>query len=123
ASSVNVIMAQRLVRKLCPKCKKKETIHPEALRELGVTSDDVFDIYKAEGCTACSNTGYSGRTGLYEVMPISDALREMILNRASASEIKEQAVREGMSTLRGDGIHKLKNGITSLEEVLRESAA
>ena len=67
--------------------------------------------------------GYSGRTGLYEVMPISDALREMILNRASASEIKEQAVREGMITLRGDGILKLKNGITSLEEVLRESAA
>jgi type IV pilus assembly protein PilB len=123
SSSVNVIMAQRLVRKLCPKCKKKEKIHPEALRELGITSDDVFDFYKAEGCTTCSNTGYSGRTGLYEVMPISDALREMILNRASASEIKEQAVREGMVTLRGDGILKLKDGVTSLEEVLRESAA
>jgi type IV pilus assembly protein PilB len=123
SSSVNVIMAQRLVRKLCTKCKKKEKIHPEALRELGATSGEAFDIYKAEGCPACSNTGYSGRTGLYEVMPISDALREMILNRASASEIKEQAVREGMITLRGDGIIKLKAGITSLEEVLRESAA
>ena len=123
SSSVNVIMAQRLVRKLCPKCKKKEKIHPEALRELGANADDSFEIYKAEGCPACSNTGYSGRTGLYEVMPISDAIREMILNRASASEIKEQAVREGMLTLRGDGIWKLKNGITSLEEVLRESAA
>ena len=123
SSSVNVIMAQRLVRKLCPKCKQKEKIHPEALRELGITSDDTFDIYKAGGCPACSNTGYSGRTGLYEVMPISDALREMILNRASAAEIKEQAVREGMNSLRGDGIWKLKNGITSLEEVLRESAA
>jgi len=123
SSSVNVIMAQRLVRKLCVKCKKKEKIHPEALRELGVTSGDEFEIYKAEGCPACNSTGYSGRTGLYEVMPVSDALREMILNRASASEIKEQAVREGMTTLRGDGIWKLKNGITSLEEVLRESAA
>jgi type IV pilus assembly protein PilB len=123
SSSVNVIMAQRLVRKLCAKCKKKEKIHPEALRELGNTSEDSFEIYRAEGCPACSNTGYSGRTGLYEVMPVSDALREMILNRASASEIKEQAVREGMMTLRGDGIWKLKNGITSLEEVLRESAA
>jgi type IV pilus assembly protein PilB len=123
ASSVNVIMAQRLVRKLCAKCKKKEKIHPEALRELGVTSDDGFEIYRAEGCPACNSTGYAGRTGLYEVMPISDTLREMVLNRASSSEIKEQAVREGMSTLRGDGIWKLKNGITSLEEVLRESAA
>ena len=123
ASSVNVIMAQRLVRRLCPKCKQKEKIHPEALRELGIVSDETFDMYKAAGCPACSNTGYSGRTGLYEVMPVSDALREMILNRASAAEIKEQAVREGMATLRGDGIWKLKNGITSLEEVLRESAA
>ncbi len=123
ASSVNVIMAQRLVRKLCAKCKTKEAIHPEALRELGVTSDDLFDIYKPVGCTACNNTGYSGRTGLYEVMPISEAIREMILNRSSSSEIKEQAVREGMSTLRGDGILKLKAGGTSLQEVLRESAA
>jgi type IV pilus assembly protein PilB len=123
SSSVNVILAQRLVRKLCGKCKKKEKIHPEALRELGVASGETFELYKAEGCPTCSNTGYSGRIGLYEVMPISDALREMILNRASASEIKEQAVREGMITLRGDGILKLKAGVTSLEEVLRESAA
>jgi len=123
SSSVNVILAQRLVRKLCTKCKKKEKIHPEALRELGVTSGETFDIYAAGGCPACSNTGYSGRTGLYEVMPVSDALREMILNRGSASEIKEQAVREGMITLRGDGILKLKAGVTSLAEILRESAA
>jgi type IV pilus assembly protein PilB len=123
SSSVNVILAQRLVRKLCAKCKKKEKIHPEALRELGVTSGETFDVYAAGGCPACSNTGYSGRTGLYEVMPVSDALREMILNRGSASEIKEQAVREGMITLRGDGILKLKAGVTSLAEILRESAA
>jgi type IV pilus assembly protein PilB len=123
SSSVNVIMAQRLVRRICGKCKTKEKIHPEALRELGLASEEPFDIYKGEGCTACSNTGYSGRTGLYEVMPISEAIREMILNRSSSTEIKDQAVREGMITLRGDGIWKLKNGITSLEEVLRESAA
>jgi type IV pilus assembly protein PilB len=123
ASSVNVIMAQRLLRRLCVKCKSKEKIHPEALRELGITSDDAFDMYKPVGCTACSNTGYSGRTGIYEVMPISEAIREMILNRGSSTEIKEQAVREGMITLRGDGILKLKAGITSLQEVLRESAA
>jgi len=123
ASSVNVIMAQRLIRKLCLKCKKKEKLHPEALRELGLSVDEGFDIYGPIGCPSCSNTGYAGRSGLYEVMPVSDALREMILNRASASEIKEQAVREGMITLRGDGIIKLKAGVTSLEEVLRETAA
>jgi type IV pilus assembly protein PilB len=123
SSSVNVIMAQRLIRKLCMKCKKKEKLHPEALRELGLSAEEGFDIYGPVGCPACSNTGYAGRSGLYEVMPVSDALREMILNRASASEIKEQAVREGMITLRGDGILKLKSGITSLEEVLRETAA
>jgi len=123
ASSVNVIMAQRLIRKLCTKCKKSEKIHSEALRELGLGAEETFEIYAPVGCPACSNTGYSGRSGLYEVMPVSDALREMILNRASASEIKEQAVREGMITLRGDGILKLKNGVTSLEEVLRETAA
>jgi type IV pilus assembly protein PilB len=123
SSSVNVILAQRLIRKLCAKCKKKEKIHPEALRELGVGSEEAFEIYGPVGCPACSNTGYAGRSGLYEVMPISDALREMILNRSSATEIKDQAVREGMITLRGDGIIKLKAGITSLEEVLRETAA
>ncbi len=123
ASSVNVIMAQRLIRRLCVKCKKKEKIHPEALRELGIPSSEPFDIYKQQGCPSCSNTGYAGRTGLYEVMPVSETIREMILNRASAAEIKEQAVREGMITLRGDGIVKLKAGVTSLEEVLRESAA
>ncbi len=123
SSSVNVILAQRLIRKLCPKCKKKEKLHPEALRELGVGAEEAFDICGPVGCPSCSNTGYAGRSGLYEVMPVSDALREMILNRASASEIKEQAVREGMITLRGDGILKLKAGVTSLEEVLRETAA
>lgn len=123
ASSVNVILAQRLIRKLCAKCKKKEKLHPEALRELGLSPDEGFDIHGPIGCPSCSNTGYSGRSGLYEVMPVSEALREMILNRASASEIKEQAVREGMITLRGDGIIKLKAGVTSLEEVLRETAA
>lgn len=123
ASSVNVIMAQRLVRRLCNKCKKKEKIHPEALRELGIPNEEPFDIYKQVGCTACSNTGYAGRTGLYEVMPVSDTIREMILNRASTSEIRDQAIKEGMITIRADGILKLKAGITSLEEVLRESVA
>ncbi len=73
------------------------------------------------GCPKCSNTGYKGRTGLYEVMPISSEIREMILNRCSSTEIGEQAVKEGMLTLRADGVEKLKMGWTSVEEVLRET--
>jgi type IV pilus assembly protein PilB len=121
ASSTNLILAQRLVRKLCTKCKNKVEIHPEALRELGIDENAPFDIYEAVGCPSCSGTGYSGRLGLYEVMLVSEEIRQMILDRCSSSEIKESAVRDGMLTLRTDGIVKLKEGTTSLEEVLKET--
>ena len=121
ASSTNLILAQRLVRKLCTKCKNKIEIHPEALRELDIPGEQTFDIFEPIGCPSCSNTGYSGRLGLYEVMPVSEEVRQMILDRCSSSEIKEQAVREGMLTLRADGITKLKEGTTSLAEVLKET--
>jgi type IV pilus assembly protein PilB len=121
SSSTNLILAQRLIRKLCEKCKAKEVIHPEALRELGIPNEPVFDIYNKVGCPACSGTGYKGRLGLYEVMPLSADIKEMILNRASSAEIKDQAIKDGMVTLREDGILKLREGITSLEEVLRET--
>jgi type IV pilus assembly protein PilB len=121
ASSTNLILAQRLVRRLCGQCKEEVEIHPEAMRELGITDEDPFKIFEARGCQKCSNTGYKGRVGLYEVMPISEEVREMILNRCSANEIKIQAINEGMLTLRADGVLKLKEGVTSLEEVLRET--
>jgi type IV pilus assembly protein PilB len=121
ASSTNLILAQRLVRRLCPHCKEEVKIHPEAMRELGIGSEDPFNIFEARGCQKCSSTGYKGRLGLYEVMPISEEIREMILNRCSSNEIKIQAINEGMMTLRADGILKLKGGSTSLEEVLRET--
>jgi type IV pilus assembly protein PilB len=121
ASSTNLILAQRLIRKLCLKCKNKIQIHPEALRELGLPGESQFDIYDPVGCPTCSGTGYSGRLGLYEVMPVSEEIRQMILDRCSSTEIKEQAVREGMLTLRADGITKLKEGTTSLAEVLKET--
>jgi type IV pilus assembly protein PilB len=121
ASSTNLILAQRLVRRLCSSCKEEKLIHPEAMRELNITDEDPFLIHEAKGCQKCSNTGYKGRVGLYEVMPVSEEIREMILNRCSSSEIKIQAVNEGMLTLRADGILKLKGGVTSLEEVLRET--
>ncbi len=122
ASSTNLIQAQRLIRRLCEKCKQPVEIHPEALRELGIPNEAPFQIFNPGGCPKCSNTGYKGRLGVYEVMPISAEISEMILNRCSSTEIKEQAVKEGMLTLRSDGIVKLKLGITSLEEVLRETS-
>jgi len=122
ASSTNLIQAQRLIRRLCEKCKQPVEIHHEALRELGIPNEAPFQIFNPGGCPKCSNTGYKGRLGVYEVMPISAEISEMILNRCSSTEIKEQAVKEGMLTLRSDGIVKLKLGITSLEEVLRETS-
>jgi type IV pilus assembly protein PilB len=122
ASSTNLIQAQRLMRRLCEKCKQPVEIHPEALRELGIPNEKPFQIFNPGGCPKCSNTGYKGRLGAYEVMPISAEISEMILNRCSSTEIKEQAVKEGMLTLRSDAIVKLKLGITSIEEVLRETS-
>ena len=123
SSSVLLIIAQRLVRRLCDKCKTSTTMHPEVLRELGIMENpDELRLFEPKGCPACNDTGYKGRVGLYEVMEISPTIREMIVDRASNSEIKIQAEKEGMLTLRADGIEKFKDGRTSLEEVLRETA-
>jgi type IV pilus assembly protein PilB len=123
ASSVLLIIAQRLVRRLCEKCKTPATLHAEVLKELGILENpDELRIHEPKGCPVCNDTGYKGRVGLYEVMEVSPALREFIIDRASNTEIKAQAVKEGMLTLRQDGIEKFKLGHTSLEEVLRETA-
>ncbi len=125
ASSTNLIMAQRLLRKVCVSCKSDVHLHPEVLRELGVTDDEARGcVFKeGKGCVDCNNTGYKGRLGVYEVMPMTAKIRDLILDRASVSAIKKQAVVEGMFTLRADGLTKLKNGITTAEEVLKETAA
>ena len=123
SSSVLLIIAQRLVRRLCEKCKKRTSIHPEVLRELGIMDDaDSLMLMEAKGCPVCNDTGYKGRVGVYEVMEISPTLREMIVDRASNAEIKAVAIKEGMLTLRMDGLEKFKTGMTSLEEILRETA-
>jgi type IV pilus assembly protein PilB len=123
SSSVLLIIAQRLVRRLCEKCKAPTELHPEVLRELGVMENpESLRLCEPKGCPVCNDTGYKGRVGLYEVMEISPLLREMIVDRASTAEMKEAAVKEGMLTLRQDGIEKFKAGHTSLEEVLRETA-
>jgi type IV pilus assembly protein PilB len=125
ASSTNLIMAQRLLRKICNTCKTDVKLHPEVLRELGLSEDEAKKEHfkEGKGCLDCNNTGYRGRMGVYEVMPLSAKLRDLILDRASVSEIKKQAVSEGMLTLRADGLMKLKKGLTTAEEVLKETAA
>lgn len=123
ASSVNMIVAQRLVRKLCVKCKQPILLHAETLKELGIMeTPEELSMFEAKGCAHCNETGYAGRLGLYEVMPIGQVIREMVIERRSTSDIKKQAIQEGMLTLRNDGLEKFKNGMTSLEEVLRETS-
>ena len=123
ADSVIMIVAQRLVRRLCKKCAAPHKLPEKALLEMGFEKADLKDlgVLKAKGCDQCNNTGYKGRTALYEVMPINDDIREMILNRAQSREIKKKATEQGMLTLRRSGLVKIMKGVTSVEEVLRET--
>jgi type IV pilus assembly protein PilB len=126
ASSVNCIIAQRLARRVCQSCKQEVVPIPtEELRDLGVKMEEIgtFPIYKGTGCSQCANTGYKGRIALYEVMPISDEIKELILAGASALELKREAIRLGMDTLRMAGINKLKEGVTTIMEVARSTMA
>ena len=121
ASSVIGIMAQRLVRKICPQCKEEYKPKSETLLALGLKPDvgDRVKMYHGKGCEACKFLGYKGRVGIYEIFPISEAIRTITMDRKSASVIKEQALKEGMKTLRQDGWEKVKAGVTTIEEVLR----
>lgn len=121
ASAVNLVLAQRLVRRVCSECRVVETIAPESLLELGVRDDELgtFECFAGKGCPICNHTGYRGRMALYEVMPMHEQLRELVLMGASSAEIKKEAIRLGMLTLRRSGINKLKLGVTSVEEVIR----
>ena len=123
ATSVQLIAAQRLVRRICANCKEKLDVAPQALLNLGYTKDEIgtFEVVKGRGCEKCSNTGYKGRVGLVEVMGIDDELREMIMSGASGIELKKKAIDNGMITLRRSGLVKIKEGITTIEEVVRET--
>ncbi len=123
ADSVILIAAQRLVRRLCKKCAQPQKLPEKALLEMGFEKDELRDVnaLKPKGCEACNNTGYKGRTALYEIMPVDEDIREMILNRSQSREIKKKAIEKGMITLRRSGLIKIKNGVTSVEEVLRET--
>ena len=124
ASAVNLIVAQRLVRRICSGCKTEHKYTDEELHALSIPLADAAKLtfFKGQGCDTCSGTGYKGRQGLYEVMSMSSNLRRLVLKGGSTEEIQQQAVKDGMLTLRMDGMVKVKRGITSLEEVVKETA-
>ena len=123
ASSLNLVCAQRLVRRVCVNCKIEDPVAAHALEQVGFSVEDAKTVKpkKGTGCDKCNKTGYKGRVGLYEVMEITDELRELILVGASALELRRKAVEEGMITLRGSGLRKVQAGVTTMEEVLRET--
>jgi type IV pilus assembly protein PilB len=121
ASSVNLILAQRLARRLCEHCKEPHELPREALLEEGFTEDDLREgvtVYKPVGCDRCT-MGYKGRVGIYEVMPVSEAMGRIIMEGGNAIQLKDQALKEGLSDLRRSGLRKVKAGLTSLEEINR----
>jgi type IV pilus assembly protein PilB len=124
-TAVNLIQAQRLVRRVCSKCKFDDTanVPSKTLSDIGFEADRIgtFQVMKGKGCAGCNGTGYKGRVGLYEVMEISEGIRDLVMVGATAVEIKRKALEEGMLTLRMSGLEKIKNGVTTLEEVLRET--
>ena len=123
ATSVQLIAAQRLVRRICSNCKEELDVTPQALANLGYKPDEIgkFTVFKGRGCEKCNNTGYKGRVGLVEVMQIDDELRDMILSGSSAIEIKKRAQETGMISLRRSGLIKIMDGVTTIEEVVRET--
>jgi type IV pilus assembly protein PilB len=125
ASSVNLIGAQRLVRKLCADCKEPVDVPPQVLIDLGVPPEQVgrYNVKRGVGCQTCNNTGYKGRIAVYEIMVMSDELREFILNGASTLELKREAIRQGMKSLRMSALGKLAEGMTSVDEVVRATAS
>jgi type II secretory ATPase GspE/PulE/Tfp pilus assembly ATPase PilB-like protein len=123
ASSVEGLVAQRLVRRLCPHCKKPRELDHDVLQSMGFPLERLSEgaPHEAVGCEECRNTGFLGRTGIYEIIPISDSIRQLIVARASTTEIRAAAMKHGMRPLRHDGWTKVLRGITTVEEVLRVS--
>ena len=125
ASAVNLITAQRLARRVCGECKEPEVIPVQALIDAGVPPNEApsFVCMRGKGCPVCNNTGYKGRVGFYQVMPMLDEIRELILNGANTAEIKRESMRLGIKTMRQSGLTKIKEGVTSFEEVVRVTVA
>jgi type IV pilus assembly protein PilB len=123
ATSVVLIQAQRLIRRVCTNCKVPTEVSPQTLVSIGFTPEEAktVQVMKGKGCERCNGTGYKGRVACIEVMEISDDIRELILSGATSIEIKRKAQEEGMISLRRSGLQKIKDGLTSIEEVLRET--
>jgi type IV pilus assembly protein PilB len=123
ATAVHLICAQRLIRRICVECREEVPMPPQAKLDAGFTPEEAktVKIFKGKGCAVCNGTGYKGRAGLYEVMEVDDEIRELILIGASAVELKKKAIERGMITLRRSGLVKVKEGVTTLEEVARET--
>jgi type IV pilus assembly protein PilB len=123
ASSLNLVCAQRLVRRICKNCTEPDPTPAPALMQAGFSAEDAKKVVpnRGRGCEKCNNTGYKGRVGLYEVMEITEEVRELVLIGASALELRRKAVEEGMITLRNSGLRKVKEGVTTIEEIVRET--
>ena len=124
ASSVSVIVAQRLVRRVCPDCRQPDgRFSIEQLGELGFTDAEMPTIapVRGQGCAACHGTGYRGRIGLFEILPVSESFRSRILERHTVDELKQQALADGLKTIRRSGLDKIKQGLTTIEEVVSVS--
>jgi type IV pilus assembly protein PilB len=119
ASSVRCVVAQRLARVLCTSCKRRVTLEAGVLARSGFSVGEDIEAYEAAGCTRCSGSGYHGRIGVYEIMPVSDAIRDLALHSASADQIAATARAEGMRALREDAFEKVRQGVTAIDEVLR----
>src|SRR5262249_2682542 len=123
ATSVNLIQAQRLVRRICKECKTEFRVPVEAVIDVGFAPSEAKEVkaFKGAGCSACNGTGYKGRVGLYEVMEVTDDMRELILIGASGLELRKKAIEQGMLTLRQSGLEKIRQGLTTIDEVVRET--
>jgi type IV pilus assembly protein PilB len=123
ATSVHLICAQRLIRRICKDCSEEVEVPEKTLIAEGFTPEEAktVKVRKGKGCTTCNNTGYKGRCGLYEVMEVDDEIKELVLVGASALELKRKAIERGMLTLRRSGLTKVAEGVTTLEEVARET--
>jgi len=124
-ASVNLVLAQRLARKVCADCKRPTDFDRPALLDMGFTEEQAAtaQVMKGAGCQTCNGTGYKGRVALYEVMRFTDDLKEMVLQGASAAELKVAAIKRGMSSLRMSGIRKVIDGVTTPEEIMRVTMA
>jgi type IV pilus assembly protein PilB len=121
ASATNLILAQRLARRICSECKAPENYAVDALVEAGMSEEDARQVQGArgQGCRNCANTGFKGRIALYEAMPMTEDIKDLVLAGASSAELKREAIRGGMFTLRMSALERLKEGVTTLDEVMR----